>query len=230
MRTIKLVLMLCVGLSSSLTIYAQNVSELYQKEVGGNALLYHGMLETGYPVGHYVNTPYAQSEYVQGKLIYREMEYVHIPLRLDCRTRHVIMLSPDKKYNIQLNPAEIPFVTIGEQDYVWRTKDEGAPEDTYYCVLFEGGNWAIYKHYYVSNVNKVYVDGVSKQKFSLKERVYLKKGGKWIVITGRNDFIKQFRQYKTELQEYCKRENLRPGDKREEDWRKLAQYCFTLTK
>ena len=155
---------------ASASLQAQTMNTRYQEVAGGYALLYHGELETGYPNGYYANTPYA-NEYTKGKVIFKGVLYTDVPFRLDCRMRRIVMQSPGGKFNVTLDPAEISRLTMGKWDYVWSTQKEGAPEDTYYLVLFEGSGWALYKQYYVSNISKVLIDGLSKQKFSLKERV-----------------------------------------------------------
>ena len=229
MRIQGIVLLLLGVFMASSSLHAQTMSTRYQEVAGGYALLYHGELEAGYPYGYYANTPYA-NEYTKGKVIFKGVLYTEVPFRLDCRTRRVVMQSPGGKFNVTLDPAEISRLTIGKWDYVWLTKKEGSPEDTYYLVLFEGTGWALYKQYYVSNISKVYVDGLSKQKFSLKERVWLRKGNKWMVMDGRDDFISRFKGYKEQLKKFCKDEKLRPNERRMEDWVKLATYCETLAK
>ena len=68
------------------------------------------------------------------------------------------------------------------------------------------------------------------QKFSLKERIFLYKDGKWNILTNKNSFTKHFKHLKEQLNAYCKTHQLNPGKKNEADWQKLATYCETLIK
>ena len=66
------------------------------------------------------------------------------------------------------------------------------------------------------------------QKFSLKERLFLLKDGKWSPLSGKSSFIKHFKSHKEELNSYCKQQQLKFGKKNESDWQKLAEHCETL--
>ena len=213
-----------------LTLPAQNIdiARQYQQEVGIQGLLYQGKLEKSYALG-YANSPYYPTEYTTGKLTYRGLVYQDIPLLLNIEYKYLVMQSPDRKYSIILSPEAVPRATIGAWDYVYLGPEDHAPYQDYYIAVYESPEWSIYKQFYISNINKQYEGSRMYLDFSIKERVYLKKDGRWTTISSRNDFIKHFRQYRTQLVDYCKKNRLRPGDKREEDWRKLAQYCNELT-
>lgn len=208
---------------------AQHTKKHYQQEAGIQALLYQGKLEKGYGQG-YVNTSYRPLEYTEGSLTFEGMEYKQVLLRFNCELKRLILQSPDRKFNIILLPEQVQRATIGAWEYVYLDERDRAPEANYYMAVFEGQDWSIYKQYYISNIKKVYEGSHLQQEFSIKERVYLKKDGKWTVINGRNDFIKHFKTHKEALLEYCKQQKLRPGDKREDDWLALARYCETLIK
>lgn len=202
--------------------------EQYMKEAGNFALLYQGKLEEGYRRG-YVNTPYQPQEFELGNLVYEGIDYSQVPMRLDYYTGRVIIKSPNGQYHIVLLPEVAQRVTIGDRDYVYFSAKDKAPASTYYVALFEGKEWGIYKQYYVGNINQDLEQGKIRKEFSSKQRVYFKKGNRWQVLGGKEDLFKLFKGDKDRLKAYCKQENLRPNDRREEDWIRLATYCATLT-
>lgn len=222
-------LVMCAWLMIALPAWAQSVKEkeLYLKEAGNFALLYQGVLEEGYKRG-YVNTPYYPQEYEMGSLVYEGMDYSGIPMRLDCRTGRIVMKTPNGIFHIVLLPEVAPRVTIGDRDFVFFTDADRAPGTTYFIALYENKEWGIYKQRYVSNVNQDLEQGKVRKEFSLKQRVFFKKGNRWQSLVGKDDFIKQFKEHKKALTDYCKQEKLRPSDKKEEDWIRLARYCETL--
>lgn len=222
---------LCSWLMIALSARAQSVKdkELYLKEAGNFALLYQGILEKGYTRG-YVNTPYYPQEYETGNLVYEGMKYTNVPMRLDCQTGKIVIKSPNGLHHIVLLPEIVPRVTIGNRDYVFFTAADKAPGNTYYIALYESMDWGIYKQQYISNVNQNLEQGKIRKEFSLKQRVFFKRGNRWQPLGDKDDFIKLFKMHKEKLKDYCKQEKLRPNVKREEDWIKLARYCETLMK
>ena len=173
-RACFIIISICLA---SVICKAQVVSEkaLYLKEAQEFSLLYQGKLEIGYRRG-YVNTPYFPQEYVKGKVVYEGMVYTDVPLRLDCYTKRVVMQAPNNIYHIELLPEITPRVTIGNWDYVYFNMVDKAPDATYFAALYETEGWGIYKLHYINNVNQDLDQGKVLKEFSVKHKVFLKKG------------------------------------------------------
>ena len=210
-------------------LHAQTPVQAYQQKAGNFALAYTGIIEKGYRVG-YVNTPYYPTDYTFGSLIYRGVPYTDVKLRNDCHTHRLIILSPDGKFNRVLSPDEVDRAVIGNTLFVYFDARQATPGEGYYAAIHEGKDFSIYKQIYVSNINKETRDRVMLQKFSLKERLFLLKDGKWSPLSGKSSFIKHFKNHKEELNSYCKQQQLKFGKKNESDWQKLAEHCETLIK
>ena len=210
-------------------LHAQTPVQAYQQKAGNFALAYTGIIEKGYRVG-YVNTPYYPTDYTFGSLIYRGVPYTDVKLRNDCHTHRLIILSPDGKFNRVLSPDEVDRAVIGNTLFVYFDARQATPGEGYYAAIHEGKDFSIYKQIYVSNINKETRDRVMLQKFSLKERLFLLKDGKWSPLSGKSSFIKHFKNHKEELNSYCKQQQLKFGKKSETDWQKLAEHCETLIK
>ena len=210
-------------------LHAQTVSEIYQQKTGNFALAYTGIIEKGYRVG-YVNTPYYPTDYTFGSLIYRGVPYTDVKLRNDCHTHRLIILSPDGKFNRVLSPDEVDRAVIGNTLFVYFDARQATPGEGYYAAIHVGKDFSIYKQIYISNINKETSGSVMLQKFSLKERLFLLKDGKWNPLSGKSSFIKHFKNHKEELNSYCKQQQLKFGKKNETDWQKLAEHCETLIK
>ena len=208
-------------------LHAQTPVQAYQQKAGNFALAYTGIIEKGYRVG-YVNTPYYPTDYTFGSLIYRGVPYTDVKLRNDCHTHRLIILSPDGKFNRVLSPDEVDRAVIGNTLFVYFDARQATPGEGYYAAIHEGKDFNIYKQIYVSNINKETRDRVMLQKFSLKERLFLLKDGKWSPLSGKSSFIKHFKSHKEELNSYCKQQQLKFGKKNESDWQKLAEHCETL--
>ena len=208
-------------------LHAQTPVQAYQQKAGNFALAYTGIIEKGYRVG-YVNTPYYPTDYTFGSLIYRGVPYTDVKLRNDCHTHRLIILSPDGKFNRVLSPDEVDRAVIGNTLFVYFDARQATPGEGYYAAIHEGKDFSIYKQIYVSNINKETRDRVMLQKFSLKERLFLLKDGKWSPLSGKSSFIKHFKSHKEELNSYCKQQQLKFGKKNESDWQKLAEHCETL--
>lgn len=226
--TFKSCICICLLILSG-QLYAQTTAASYQQKVGNYALAFNGIIEKGYRMG-YANTPYYPQEYQIGSFIYRSLKYTDVKLRTDSYTKNLIALSPDGKFNLVMNPEEASQVVIGGIPFRYFNAKEATPGNGYYAVLYEGKDFGIYKQSYVSNINKEYKGSVMLQKFSLKERIFLYKDGKWNILTNKNSFTKHFKHLKEQLNAYCKTHQLNPGKKNEADWQKLATYCETLIK
>ena len=216
-------LLLCNGL------HAQTSTPAYQQKAGNFALAFSGVIEKGYRVG-YVNTPYYPEEYTSGSFVYRGVAYTGVKLRTDCHTKRLVALSPDGKFNRVLSPDEVDRAVIGSTQFVYFSVRQATPGEGYYAALYEGKGFSIYKQIYVSNINREPSGRVMLQKFSLKERLFLLKDGKWNSLSGKSSFIKHFKNHKDALNDYCKAQNLRFGKDNEADWTILATYCETLMK
>lgn len=227
-NTIKALAYICLFIVSG-QLHAQTATEIYQQKADNFALAYTGIVEKGYRVG-YVNTPYYPTDYAPGSLVYRGVPYTDVKLRNDCHTRRLILLSPDGKFNRVLSPSEVGRAVIGGMPFVYFNARQATPGEGYYAAIHEGKDFSIYKQIYVSNINKESRGRVMLQKFSLKERLFLLKDGKWTPLSGKSSFIKHFKNYKEELNDYCKQHHLIFGKKDEADWQRLAVYCETLIK
>ena len=208
-------------------LHAQTPVQAYQQKAGNFALAYTGIIEKGYRVG-YVNTPYYPTDYTFGSLIYRGVPYTDVKLRNDCHTHRLIILSPDGKFNRVLSPDEVDRAVIGNTLFVYFDARQATPGEGYYAAIHVGKDFSIYKQIYISNINKETSGSVMLQKFSLKERLFLLKDGKWNPLSGKSSFIKHFKSHKEELNSYCKQQQLKFGKKNESDWQKLAEHCETL--
>ena len=210
-------------------LYAQTSPEDYQAIAGNFALAYSGIVEKGYHTG-YISTPYYPEEYTSGSFNYRGTEYSNVKIRIDCHTKRLIILTPDGKMNRVMHPTEVKRATIEGTPFVYFSKTEAAPGEGYYKVLHEGKDFSIYSLRYVSNLIQETHGRVMMRGFSLKERVFLVKDGQWIPLSGKNSFIKHFKNHKEALNSYSKEKGLRFKKEDHSDWTALAAYCETLAK
>ena len=208
-------------------LHAQTLQEDYQAIAGNFALAYNGIVEKGYRIG-YINTPYYPEEYTAGSFTYRGMEYSNVKMRIDCHTKRLIVLPPDGNMNKVMHPTEVKRATIEGTPFVYFSKTEAAPGEGYYKVLHEGKDFSIYSLRYVSNLIQETHGRVMMRGFSLKERVFLVKDGQWIPLSGKNSFIKHFKNHKEALNSYSKEKRLRFKKEDHSDWTALAAYCETL--
>ena len=208
-------------------LYAQTSPEDYQAIAGNFALAYSGIVEKGYHTG-YISTPYYPEEYTSGSFNYRGTEYSNVKMRIDCHTKRLIILTPDGKMNRVMHPTEVKRATIEGRSFVYFDKTEAAPIEGYYTVLDEGKDFSIYSLRYVSNLIQETHGRVMMRGFSLKERVFLVKDGQWIPLSGKNSFIKHFKNHKEALNSYSKEKGLRFKKEDHSDWAELAAYCETL--
>lgn len=227
-HTLKSLFCICLLMMGG-QLYAQTTAESYQKKAGNFAQAFNGVIEKGYQIG-YTNTPYYPQEYQSGSFEFRGLKYTNVKLRTDSYAKNLLALSPDGKFNLVMNPEEVRHIVIGGVPFQYFKADEAAPGSGYYTILYEGKDFGIYKQSYVSNISKEYKGSTVVQKFSLKERIFLRKDGNWNVLTNKNGFIKHFKAHKDALNDYCKQHGLTFGKKNETDWQKLATYCETLTK
>ena len=227
-NTLRFLVCVCLFCMTGI-LQAQTAAESYQQKAGNFALVFNGTIEKGYRLG-YVNTPYYPQEYTAGSFAYRGVTYNNVLLRIDSRTGRLLTQSPDGKFNLVIHPEEIGRAVIGGVPFVYFKSSEATPGEGYYAALYEGKDFCIYKQHYVSNINKEFQGSVQLQKFSMKDRFFLLKDGKWNLLSGKSSFIKHFKQHKNALNDYCKQHKLTPGKKNEADWHKLAVYCETLIK
>lgn len=203
-----------------------NPQGLYQKKGGDYLPLYSGVLEPGY-LRAYVNNPYWPQEYTSGNVIYRNLEYRDVEMLIDTYRQCLLVLTNDRMRRIEVRREDVRRLEIGGMEYVWKSKEEGAPMSAYYGIIYQGKDVVCRLHYAKSPVKKI-KDRQVVAEFNRREKLYLMRNGKWYELHGLSSYLKLYKPQKEKLRKYCNEQQLQLDS--DEDWKRLASYCETFMK
>lgn len=230
LRLIYLFTLLCLSVNGQtykdnyLNDNTENVAKNYTDSIGKQLTLLYGKTHETY-VSNLKNRyfPYLQSKdyifvystyydpskqentlenmgYGTGKLLYDGILYTNQTMRLDLFRNELIILSPDKTYNIVLDPEKVEWFNLFGYKGAYRKEDnyKNFPGEGYYIQLHEGENNLLKKDsYYLSKQSgQVYMNRNVKY-YLLKDKVYHQ-------IKNKKSLLKVLHSHKKELEQYIK--------------------------
>ena len=121
-------------------IHAQdNPVMSYLQQAGGHAEIYNGKMETLYNLAQYKNLPYFMTdEYAETMITYRKNNYPGQRARLDLYREQLILLAPEKRYGIVVDPQLVDEFTMHHRTFIWFTPPKDSKLKTGYYVRLLG--------------------------------------------------------------------------------------------
>lgn len=186
--------------------------------------LYSGLLERGYPKAQYANTPYYPQQFQKGKVTYHGYTYEDVSLKIDLATGQLIILSPATGLSLAYAPQDLDQIEMNGLPLVYLEK----PSVGWYEIISKGEDWMLYRQHYVSSSTREVQGSSIVMRFTLSQKVYLFRQEKWIAVNGRNTFCKQFKEQKSQLQSFAKKQGLKLNAQDLKGWKLMGEYLNTL--
>jgi len=190
----KLFLILLLIASSGQT-YTQNLKQsidsaaiTYLQTADNFSTLYYGDDYQGYPPAK--NHPYLKDIlYVKARLVYQNVVYPEVQLRLDMYRNELITQTSDFR-NVVLCPKYVELAELHGKHIIYFQTDTmpGCPSSGYYFLLVDGQNKVMEKR--ILTLIDETTPGRLQRHFVFKTRYYLYKGGVYYTIKNKKSLLK----------------------------------------
>lgn len=182
--------------------------------------LYSGLLEKGYPKTQYANTPYYPQDYQRGRVTYHGYTYEDVSLKTDLATGQLIILSPATGFSLTYAPKSLDYVEMNGSELLYLEK----PSAGWYELVASGPGWVLYRQNSVSGPVQEIQGPVMVSRFIHSQRIYLCKGESWIPVNNLGAFCKQFKEHKSEIQAFAKKQGLKLNAQNLDGWKLLGEF------
>ena len=203
-------LMIVVGVvfTSHTLLHGQNdLINLYLEASGDYARIYNGELEPIYSSLFFENDPYyISSDYALGDIEYRGNYYPNQNLRLDLYAGNLIILTPDNKLGVIIDPNHLGYARIHDHTIIYHVpSSENELKRGYYLKLYGGKELMLLCRI---NCMSETVTGQVKKRFSQTCRYFIVKDGEYYQVKNKKSFTKLFPAYKRQINRYVKENKL----------------------
>lgn len=204
----------------------QNSIADYISQTGDYAVVYNGELEVPYNASLYYYLPYYISDkYSEGEIVYNGNAYAGQLLRLDLYRENLLILTPEKKFNVVIKPGLFKKAVLHGKTVIWLKSSTTSNLPTgYYFLLYNGRDiQLLQKDLFILRKQKV--RGNSRQHFDLRTRFYLLHEDVYYRVNNKQSFVKVFPQLKKEINQYVKEYSLDFKREPEKALVSLAEFC-----
>ena len=92
----------------------QQIFDEFRQEVGDQAEMFAGKVESGYPSTVYINHPYWLTDnFSQGDVVFRGLTYRNVSLRYDAYLKQLVVNTPVKRQNVSVPMDLVEKFTLG---------------------------------------------------------------------------------------------------------------------
>jgi len=146
--------------------------------------------------------------YSKGRLCYGKAIYPEVYLLLDLFKNELIVFSPDKLYNIILDPEKVESAEVQGYHVIYLKPDglKNCPEKGYYLKLYSG--------VYAFLKKESYIIIEKKAELFLKHKIkyFIIKDKEYFTVKSKRSILNTFKSHKKELNEFIKKNNLKFDD------------------
>lgn len=180
----------------------------YLAVAAGQSVIHSGKEESKY-VASMLNHPYLYTEeYKTGTLSFDGVLYTDVMLRLNQHTEELIILSPDKRFNVIVPTDRVDYATIGPYYIFYNVPEKGIgtlPRG--YYVRLHDGKHPVLKRETCFPQTQIR-DKEVEYSFALKNRLYIYKDHVYHSVYSKRSVLKLFKTKKKELKKFIKEHDL----------------------
>ncbi len=197
----------------------------YLKNTGDYAGIFNGKIESGYNSNMYTDFPYyGNNDFTDGVLLYNDCNYPDVKLRLDLYKEQLIVLSPQKRYGIIIDPENVERINLHNQVFLWLSPPQNSGlKNGYYRLMFEGKQLKLLckEKYFIQK-------GTSNIHFDLRTKHYIQSGENYHQVKDKGSFTKLFPMYKKQINQFAKDKKLNFRKNKDFSLNTLSSYCEEL--
>jgi len=206
---------------------AKMAVNLFYQAIADNALLYNGTeyINSDPNIGGY---PFLINEFQKSDLVYDNVTYPGVSLLYDILNDRVISPRYNNGVLMILISEKIKSFTLADHKFIRLTNDttiNASLAAGFYDLLYDGNTQVLvkyHKHLYESNtLEKSLVETTS---------YFIRKGGRYVVVKRKGDMLALFRDKKTDLKKYTRKNKLNYRKSPEETLIKVAAFYDQLKK
>ena len=201
----------------------------YLQKASEYAEIYNGKMETPYNPAIYENLPYFMNDdYTETAITYRKNSYPGQRARLDLYREQLILMLPEKRYGIIVDPRYVDKVTMYNKSFIWLTP----PKDSklkagYYILSLEGENIQLLCKEIITTNSKNESHNVISY-FIRKQRFYVACNDRYYQVKKAGSFAKIFPEHKRQINMFTRYNGLNFRQYKEDSMAVLAGYCDEL--
>ena len=179
----------------------------YLDTAAGQAVLFYGKEQEPYAFVASNHPYYGEERYVRGRLSYRGVTYVDVPMRLDLFRDELLVLSP-AAHHVRLTPADIGLAELHDRRIVYLPKDtlQGSPSPGLYFLLYDG-DCQVFEKRTATLQQKTYMQSLEHY-FGFTSAYYLRKEGICYRIKNRNALLNALGTHRRELERHIRANRL----------------------
>lgn len=197
----------------------QQIFDEFRQEVGDQAEMFAGKVESGYPSTVYINHPYWLTDnFSQGDVVFRGLTYRNVSLRYDAYLKQLVVNTPVKRQNVSVPMDLVEKFTLGGIRYE-RRKGE------FMAILYSSPRIELVQQMNVMMREKL-VDNVKVQyEFKPTMKYCLYRDGQVYEVTNLKSVSKLYPHLKKELKQFAKKYHLDFKENRQLSLGTLVKYA-----
>ncbi len=178
----------------------QQARQEYMESVNNTAIIYTGKAQVIYPAGMKHHPWYSSPEYRYGDLLYDNIMYDSIQMRLDVYRDELILLVPGNNYSVVLHPGTFSYARLPGYRILYSGSEAGLPFTGYYIELYRG-KYSLYEKPSCT-IDKSIVNSRVVYTFRQKSNYYILKEGIYHQVKNANSLNKVFPGQKKEIKQF----------------------------
>lgn len=197
----------------------QQIFDEFRQEVGDQAEMFAGKVESGYPSTVYINHPYWLTDnFSQGDVVFRGLTYRDVSVRYDAYLKQLVVNTPVKRQNVSVPMDLVEKFTLGGIRYE-RRKGE------FMAILYSSPRIELVQQMNVMMREKL-VDNVKVQyEFKPTMKYCLYRDGQVYEVTNLKSVSKLYPHLKKELKQFAKKYHLDFKENRQLSLGTLVKYA-----
>ena len=178
---------------------------MYSRMAGKQLPLYYGKEQEDYQQIS-IHPYFVDWRFANARLMYGEVIYPEVLLRLDINRDELIVISPDYR-QIVLFPENVDFVELHGKHIIYFQRDTlpGCPSSGYYILLHSGNCKVLEKQTATLRLNS----STREPYYAFTTQYYLHKDGVYYAIRNKKGLLKALSPYKKELKRFISANHLR---------------------
>jgi hypothetical protein len=201
-------LLLCYLTAVTGRLSAQDAPDAgdYLTEAKSYASIYSGKEGYRYP-RYLLNHPYwDEGEYREGSVVYDDVVYTNVWMRLDLYRDELLLRSPDQRFEVALHAAGLDHALAPPYYISWLGgNDTGLQQEGYYIRLYDGAGCQVWKRETkrLTQTQNLY-SNVLDTYFESRTLFYVHKDGAYHAVKNEASLLKLFPDKKKELRQYAR--------------------------
>lgn len=211
--------------SGGFRLNAQDLGNDYISKTGLFTRIYSGKIESSYSPRLYRESPYyGGKDYVEGSIVFDNILYPGLIMRLDLYKQQVVVFSPANQ--AIAFPKRVQKVYIYGKTFIWvvPSEDCGLKREGFYISYLDG------KKLKLLCEERIFIHDQKAMPlvFESNTRYYLGINGKYYHVRNKSDFLRLFPEHKKQINKYARDSQLDFIYNKEQSMTALAAFCDKL--